>query len=108
MRKIVVFAWLACAVEAHAQSVEIEMAELKRLAEQCESSISASRCDVTSACSAFQRYYGSIMPDGAPAYYDLHARNKTMNFGNGKQVSDAVTAATRANKVVKKCMPVQS
>lgn len=108
MRKIVVLAWLAYAVDVHAQSVEVEMMELKRLAEQCESSIRPSRCDATPACSAYKRYHGSIMPDGAPAYYDLRIRNGAMNFGNGKQVSDAVTAATRADKLLKKCMPVQS
>ena len=81
------------------------MTKLKQLAENCLASISTKSCDVATACHVFKSYSKELMPDGPAGYYDLHVPDKSMNLGNGKLVSDAVKAASKANKAVEKCIP---
>lgn len=86
-----------------AQTVEAEMSELKRMADNCSASISAPSCEITSYCLAFKSYSNTLMPDGPPGYYDAHIPDKSMNLGNGNLVRDAVRAATKAAKAMGNC-----
>lgn len=103
MKKKMGLVLLLIVVKTQAQTVETEMSELKRLADNCSASISAPICDVTSACRAFKNYSNALMPDGPAGYYHAHIPDKSMNMGNGNLVRDAVKAATKADKAMDHC-----
>ncbi|KPA98239.1 hypothetical protein [Pseudomonas asplenii] len=103
MKRILGFTLLLIAVQVKAQTVEVEMTKLKQLADSCTASLPSQSCSVTSVCEVFESYSNELMPDGAPGYYEMHGKDKSMTPGNGKLVSDAVTAAFRAKKALRKC-----
>lgn len=104
MKKVLGLALMLVAAKANAQSVEDEMTKLKRLAESCLALLSTQGCNATNACDAFKGYSRQLMPDGPAGYYELHGPDKSMSPGNGKLVSDAVKAESRAHKAIKKCI----
>ena len=105
MTKIIGVALLLTLADAQAQTVDAEMTKLKQLADGCIASLSTQSCDKTTACSVFKSYSRELMPDGPAGYYELHGPDKSMNPQNGKLVSEAVKAASKANKAGEKCNP---
>lgn len=105
MKKVLGVALLLIVADAQAQTVEAEMTKLKQLAESCIASLSTQSCGATTSCNVFKSYSRELMPDGPAGYYELHGPDKSMNPQNGKLVSEAVEAASKANKAGEKCNP---
>jgi hypothetical protein len=105
MKKVLGVALLLTVADAQAQTVEAEMTKLKQLAESCIASLSTQSCDATTTCNVFKSYSRELMPDGPAGYYELHGPDKSMNPQNGKLLSEAVKAASRANKAGENCNP---
>ena len=85
---------------------QFSISDTTQLAESCLSSLSTQTCNVTATCDVFKGYSKLLMPDGPAGYYELHGPDKSMNPGNGKLVSEAVTVWGKANKAIEKCTTI--